>query len=304
MIHRQHVLLLLVGVLASTAWVVTACSGDDPQSGGRTGGTATSKPLASPTFPADSSMASIVTKGKLVVGVKFDQPGFGYKDPVTGKVDGFDVAVAKEIGRALGLKEEQVDFVEAVSRDRIPFLQEDRVDLVLATMTITEDRKQQIDFSRAYFLAGQSILVKNDNNSIRSVGDLNGKKVCTAHGSTSAKNLAEKAPRSDPLLLDGYSPCVTALKDGRVEAVTTDDIILAGFARDDKSLKLVGGQFTKEPYGIGVRKGKDDLMAFVNGVIDGMLKDGTWDTIYEKYLGGIEGLPKARQAAVALPTTS
>ncbi|HEX6031163.1 MAG TPA: glutamate ABC transporter substrate-binding protein, partial [Tepidiformaceae bacterium] len=257
--RRPQFLLLLIAALSTIALVAFACGGDDDSdSPTPTSDPPTSQPVATPTFPAGSSMAEIVKDGKLVVGVKFDQPGFGYKDPVTNKVDGFDVAIARELARSLGLREEQVEFVEAVTRERIPLLEEGKVDVVIATMTITEERKSQIDFSRSYFLAGQSILVKKDNISINGVGDLNGRKVCTAQGSTSAKNLAEKAPRSDPILLDGYSACVAALKDGRVEAVTTDDIILAGFAREDKTLKLVGGQFTKEPYGIGVKKGRED----------------------------------------------
>lgn len=297
-------LLAMIALLAMAA-LVTACGDDDDDDttpGGAT--TAATKPAEAPTFAADSTMGKIVAKGKLTVGVKFDQPGFGLKDPVTGKVDGFDVQMAKEIGHALGLKDDQIEFVEAVSANRIPFLQEDKVDLVIATMTINADRKTQIDFSRPYYLAGQSILVKKDNTTIKSVDDLNGKNVCSVQGSTSEKNVKAKAPQANLLSLTGYAACVDAMKSGRVEAVSTDDIILAGFAASDTSLKLVGGQFTQEPYGIGVKKGKTDFVQFIDALIAKELSDGTWDKIYDKYLGKVEGLPKAADARAKLPATN
>ncbi|HNM77430.1 MAG TPA: glutamate ABC transporter substrate-binding protein [Tepidiformaceae bacterium] len=297
-------LLAMIALLAMAA-LITACGDDDDDDttpGGAT--TAATKPAEAPTFAADSTMGKIVAKGKLTVGVKFDQPGFGLKDPVTGKVDGFDVQMAKEIGHALGLKDDQIEFVEAVSANRIPFLQEDKVDLVIATMTINADRKTQIDFSRPYYLAGQSILVKKDNTTIKSVDDLNGKNVCSVQGSTSEKNVKAKAPQANLLSLTGYAACVDAMKSGRVEAVSTDDIILAGFAASDTSLKLVGGQFTQEPYGIGVKKGKTDFVQFIDALIAKELSDGTWDKIYDKYLGKVEGLPKAADARAKLPATN
>lgn len=301
--HYTRLLLAIIAMLATVA-LIAACGDDDDDDD--TGGTATTAPTqaAAPTFAADSTMAKIVQKGKLTVGVKFDQPGFGLKDPVSGKVDGFDVQMAKEIGKALGLKEDQIEFVEAVSANRIPFLQEDKVDLVIATMTINADRKQQIDFSRPYYLAGQSILVKKDNTTIKSVDDLNGKNVCSVQGSTSEKNIQTKAPQANLLSLTGYAACVDSMKSGRVEAVSTDDIILAGFAASDNTLKLVGGQFTQEPYGIGVKKGKTDFVQFIDALLAKELSDGTWDKIYDKYLGKVEGLPKAADARAKLPATN
>ena len=308
---KSKYLVGLFALLALGAVLFAACGGDDDDNKGKTtpaaptvAATTAAPTVAAAAFPADSSMAAIVKKGKLVVGVKFDQPGFGQLDPVSKKVDGFDVAITKEIAKALGLKEEQVEFVESVSKDRIPFLQTDKVDLVAATMTINADRKTQIEFSKPYYQAGQSILVKKDNTTIKAVGDLNGKKVCSVQGSTSEKNVKEKAPTSDLLSLETYSACVSSLKDGRVEAVSTDDIILAGFAAIDPNIKLVGGQFTKEPYGIGMKLGKKDLQSFVDAQLDRMFKDGTWDKIYTQYLGKVEGLAKAADARAALPPTN
>jgi len=289
-------LLLLLTMIASLA-LIAACGGDDDDDDD-------DDVPEVPTFAADSTMGQIVAKGKLVVGVKFDQPGFGLKDPVTGNVDGFDVQMAKEIATALGLKEDQIEFVESISANRIPFLQEDKVDLVIATMTINADRKTQIEFSRPYYQAGQSILVLKTNTTITKVADLNGKNVCSVQGSTSEKNIQAQAPQANLLSLTGYAACVDSMKSGRVEAVSTDDIILAGFAASDDSLKLVGGQFTKEPYGIGIKKGKTDMAAFVDALLAKQFADGTWDDIYDKYLGKVEGLPKAAEARAALPTTN
>ncbi|HEX6029936.1 MAG TPA: transporter substrate-binding domain-containing protein, partial [Tepidiformaceae bacterium] len=178
------------------------------------------------------------------------------------------------------------------------------VDLVIATMTINADRKTQIEFSRPYYLAGQSILVKKEDSAINSVTDLNGKNVCSVAGSTSETNVKTKAPSANLLSLPNYSACVSSLKDGRVDAVSTDDIILAGYAAADPSIKLVGGQFTQEPYGIGIKKGRTDMAQFVDGLLARMFTDGTWDKIYEKHLGSVEGLPKAAEARAKLPAAA
>jgi ABC-type amino acid transport substrate-binding protein len=292
---------LLIGVVALVAVFAVAC-GDDDDGGNSGDGAAT--PAASPSFAAGSTMAQIVQRGKLTVGVKYDVPLFGLLDPVSRKVDGFDVALAKEIAKELGLKEDQVEFVEAISANRIPYLQEDKADLVISTMTINADRKQQIEFSRPYYLAGQSILVKSDNNNINSVNDLNGKRVCSAQGSTSEQNIKDKAPQAELLSLQTYSACVSSMKDGRVDAVSTDDIILAGFAASDKSLKLAGGQFTQEAYGVGIKKGKTDMAQFVTEVITKMVEDGRWEELYNQYLGNVGGLPSAADAKSKLPATS
>ena len=299
--HYSRFLFMLLAMLGAFA-LVAACGGDDDDDDDD-GATAVPT-VAVPTFAADSTMGKIAAAKKMTVGVKFDQPGFGLKDPATGKVDGFDVAIAKEIGKALGLKEEDITFVESISANRIPFLQEDKVDLVVATMTINAERKTQIEFSRPYFVAGQSILVKKENTTITKVEDLNGKKVCSVQGSTSEKNIVAKAPQAELQSLTGYAACVASMKDGRVAAVSTDDIILAGFAASDNTLKLVGGQFTQEPYGIGMKLGKKDMQVFVDSLLTKWFADGTWDRIYNQYLGKVEGFPKAADARAKLPPTN
>ena len=289
--------LLLAGLIAVMTVFALACGDSEQEPAAPTA-------QARPAFPPGSTMASIASRGKIVIGVKFDVPLFGLVDPISRKVDGFDVAIGKELASALGLNESQVEFVEAVTANRIPFLLEDKVDLIISTFTITDARKEEIDFSRPYFKAGQSIMVKKDNNTIRSVADLNGRTVCAQAGSTSERNVMEKAPQVQLLPLQVISACVAAMKDGRVEAVSTDDVQLAGFASLDRDLKLVGGTFTTELYGVGVKKGKADLVQFVNNELAKMLQDGRWEKHYSHYLSSIEGLPAPALAKADLPPTS
>ncbi len=307
MFKKPRLLLALFAIFAAFALVAAACGGDDntskatPKAGVTGAATSAATKAAVPTFAADSTMGKIVAAKKITFGVKFDQPGFGVKDAVSGKLDGFDIAIAKELGKSLGLTEDQIKFEEAISKNRVPYLQEDKVDVVIATFTINAERKTQIEFSKPYYQAGQSILVKKDNTTIKTAADLNGKDVCTVQGSTPAQNLAANYPQAKVLLLDVYSACVQAMKDGRVAAVSTDNVILLGFAAADPSVKLVGGLFTDEPYGIGVKKGKIDMQTYINSQLDRMFKDGTWDRIYDQYLGKFEGLPKAAEARSKLP---
>jgi ABC-type amino acid transport substrate-binding protein len=289
-------------LIAAAAVFAMACGDDDSSDDDGGSGSAAASPT--PSFAAGSTMAQIVERGKLTVGVKYDVPLFGLLDPVSRKVDGFDVALAKEIAKKLGLREDQIEFVEAISANRIPYLQEDKADIIISTMTINAQRKEQIEFSRPYYLAGQSILVKKETTNINGINDLNGKRVCSAQGSTSETNIKEKAPQAELLSLQTYSACVSAMKDGRVDAVSTDDIILAGFAASDNTLKLVGGQFTQELYGVGIKKGKTDMAQFVSTLIGEMLADGRWEKLYNQYLGNVGGLPPAAEAKGKLPATS
>jgi glutamate transport system substrate-binding protein len=293
--------LALIAIAVTIGTLAMACGSDDKPSGG-SGGSSSS--ASKPTFPAGSTMDTIAKRGKIVIGVKYDVPLFGLLDPVTRKVDGLDVAFGKAIAAELGLQENQIEFVEAISANRIPYLQEDKVDLIISTMTINAERKTQVEFARPYYQAGQSILVMKSNNNITKVDDLNGKRVCSVQGSTSETNAKAKAPQAQLLSLQTYSACVSSMKDGRVDAVTTDDIILAGFAAQDNTLKLVGGTFTTEPYGIAMKKGKTDMQKFVDDLLTKMLNDGRWEKLYEQYLGKVEGLPKAGDAKKALPPTA
>jgi glutamate transport system substrate-binding protein len=240
-------------------------------------------------FPADSTMAKIKAKGKIVIGTKFDQPLFGLKNPTSNEVDGFDA----EIGRLLAKRifgddiKGKVEFVETTSKVREEAVEQGKVDLVIATYTINAARKERIAFAGPYYVAGQDILVKKGDAAITGVDSLGGKKVCSVQGSTSLKNLAEKAPTADAsITFDKYSLCVEALLDGRVDAVTTDNVILLGFVADNPDkVQLVNKPFTQEPYGIGVAKADTVFRNWVNDQLEAIAKDGSYAKAWDATAG-------------------
>jgi putative glutamine transport system substrate-binding protein len=243
---------------------------------------ATGSKKALPKAAAGTLLRKIQDRGKIVVGVKYDVPMFGLLNPATKKVEGFDVDVAKEIAAAIFGNPDAIEFKETVSKNRIPFLQDGTVDIVVSTMTINAEREQQIDFSVVYFLAGQSLLVPKAS-AIANINDLAGKKVGTTKGSTSENNIRAKAPKADVKLFDSHAEAVAALDAGQLDAVTTDDNILIGFqAQEPNKWKLVGGQFTKEPYGIGIAKGHPELVEIVNTVVEDLKTSGKWKVLYKK----------------------
>jgi ABC-type amino acid transport substrate-binding protein len=239
-------------------------------------------------FAADSTMGKIQAAGKLVCGTKFDVIAFGFKNPTTNEVEGFDADLCREIATALGV---QPEFVEAISANRLPFLKEDKVDIVISTMTRNADRLKEIDFSKIYYVAGQKILVKSDSPH-QKVEDLVAAnvKVCSGDGSTSEKNLQEKGvAQANLVLFKTYTEAAQALVDGRCDAVSTDDSILFGLASQNEGLEVRGEAFTEEPLGIGIKKGKDDLVEFINGVLDAMAADGRWKALYDKNIKPYSG---------------
>jgi glutamate transport system substrate-binding protein len=285
----------LGAVLAVVAMTAAACGGDDDSptvAGG--GGQSTGTTL--PSFPAGSTMANLQSKGKIVVGVKFDQPGLGQKNPITNKVEGFDVEIAKQIalgifGGSINDIESKIEFRESTTPNREVFIENGTVDMVVATYTINDARKQRIDFAGPYYIAGQDILVKKDDNSIKGVNDLAGKKTCSVRNSTPAKNVQERVPTADLTLFDQYSDCVQALRDGRVQSVTTDNSILLGFvAASPNDFKIVGNKFTDEPYGIGIKRGDDAFRNFINDRLETIYSNGEWAKLFEATLGKL-GIP-------------
>lgn len=273
-------LMKVLALLSAIALLLAACQQDQP--------VVTEKPEAKPSFAADTYMAELQKKGKITIGVKFDVPQFGFLNPATNKPEGFDVDLGNLIADKLGV---EAEFVEAISANRIPFLNEDKVDLILSTMTINEERKQQIDFSIVYYAAQQKLLVKKDSK-ITSVDDLNSQKgsVCSAKGSTSEKNIRIAAPSANVVLQDGYSQCFQLLQNGQVDAVTTDDVILVGLQNNDPAnFKITGDPFSKEPYGMGIKKGRVGFKEFVDGVIKEAKEDGTWLKLYNKWVKKVTG---------------
>jgi glutamate transport system substrate-binding protein len=283
--------------LVALTMVAVGCGDDDSTT--TTPGATTPTAAAPPTFAAGTTMAAIQSKGKLVVGTKFDQPLFGLKNPTNGQVEGFDVEVAKIVARAIFGSDiaNKVEYQEATSKVREDVIKDGKVDIVVATYTINDARKQVVEFAGPYYVAGQDILVKKANTTITGVESLAGKKVCTVQGSTSLTNVQKTAPQADvSITFDKYSLCVEALKDSRVEAVTTDNVILLGFINDDPAnLKLVNKPFTTEPYGIGVKKGDAAFRTFVNDTLEKSYKDGSWKKAWDDTAG------KTGQAAPTPP---
>ncbi len=270
-----------LAVLALVLGLVLAGCGDDEESGG--GGGATSTPAAeTEQFEPGTPLGDIQEKGEIAIGVKFDVPPFGFKNPQTNEVEGFDVDLGKAIADRLGVKPK---FIEAISDNRIPFLQDGTADVILSTMTINEERVGEIDFSDPYFIAKGRILVSKDNADITGVDSLAGQSVCTALGSTYEATLKKQAPDAKLKLVDSYSECLESLQNGSVDAISTDDVILTGMIIQDDSLQLVGDELTQEPYGAGIKKGNTELLDFVNETFSAYKEDGRYDETFQKWIG-------------------
>jgi glutamate transport system substrate-binding protein len=224
--------------------------------------------------------------GKLIVGIKFDQPGLGLKNP-DGSFSGFDVEVAKYVAKNLGVPESGIEFKESKSAEREGLIERGEVDYIVATYSITDTRKQKINFAGPYFVAHQDLLVKADNADITGPEAMDGKALCSVTGSTPAQKVKEKYAKTVGLQEYGtYSECVEALRTGTIDAVTTDDVILAGFAAQSPGdFKLVGKGFSDENYGIGLKKGDTEGTAALNAAIKKMVSDGSWKKALESTVG-------------------
>src|ERR671925_874255 len=267
----------LVALVLALGLAVAAC-GDDDDDGQEQEQTASEVQQ----FPADSTLGRIQDAGEIKIGVKYDVPPFGFQNPQSGEVEGFDVDLGRAIAEKLGVKP---NFIEAISDNRIPFLEDGTVDIVLSTMTINAERDQEIDFSEPYYIAHGRILVPQDSD-IAGVKSLAGKSVCTALGSTYEETLKEQAPKADLKLVDSYSECLELVQNGAVDAVSTDDVILTGMIIQDDTLKLTEGDpLTTEPYGAGIKDGDTEFKEFVDGVLEEYKSGGQWAKAYEKWVG-------------------
>jgi len=234
-------------------------------------------------MPGGSAMRRIADSGLLKVGVDQNTNLFGYRNPATGQIEGFDIDVAREVARAIFGDPNKVQLIAITSAQRIPYVEQGKVDIVADTMTMNCARWQQVNFSSVYYEAGQRVLV-NKNSPAKGIGDLGGKKVCAAAGSTSITNIATNPAKPIAVSVPDWTDCMVLLQQGQVEAVSTDDTILAGMADQDPSTQLVGPKFTEEPYGMAISKNSPDLVRFVNGVLDRMRRDGTLHTINVRWL--------------------
>lgn len=267
--------------VAALALGLTAC-GDD--AGEETGSGGSDK-----SFAAGSTMERLNEAQAITIGTKFDQPGFGLKG-LSGQPEGFDVEIAKIIAAELGIPEDKIKWVEAPSKVREDVIVNGTVDLVAATYTINPKRKERIAFAGPYYEAGQNIMVRKDDTSITGPDSFadGTKKVCSATGSTPAEEIKQyvKDVGSQLVLFDTYDKCRDAVQGGQVDALTTDNVILLGYiAKDEESFKLAGENFTKEPYGIGVKKDDTEFRDFVNDVLEAAFADGSWQQAWDDTAG-------------------
>lgn len=255
-------MLRLAALTAAAALALTACGDDTADPGTGDGG-----------------------EGTLRIGTKYDQPGLGLDEG--GTMSGFDVDVAKAVAEKLGYSEDQIEWSESPTPQRESMLETGQVDMIFATYSITDTRKEKVQFAGPYLVAGQDLLVKADDDSITGPQDLEGKLLCSVSGSTPAERVAEDYPGVQLQEYDTYSLCVEALAGGRVDALTTDDTILAGYAAQEQwagQFKVVGAPFSEELYGVGIPK-ESDMCEQVNEALTELYEDGTMDEIIDKNFG-------------------
>ncbi|BBG00820.1 ABC transporter substrate-binding protein [Pseudonocardia saturnea] len=244
----------------------------------------------SPTFDA------ITQRGRVVIGVRDDQPGLGFRDATTGDFSGFDVEMARMVAGGLGFGPDQIDYRVVPSAAREDVIERGEIDYMVGTYTINDNRKQRVGFAGPYYVAGQSLLVRADDTEITGPETLQGKAVCSVTGSTPIQRVRDDGLTDQIVEFQTYSQCVDQLQNNQVDAVTTDDAILLGFAsQNPEQLKVVGDTFSDEPYGIGVPRDDTAFRNKVNDLLQAADDDGTWQTIYDGTLGvsGTPGTPPA-----------
>jgi polar amino acid transport system substrate-binding protein len=234
-------------------------------------------------MPAGSTMAKIAARGRLIVGIDQNAYLFGYRDPATGDLVGFEIDIARAMAQAIFGDPKKIQFLAITTADRIPVIQNGKADMVVRTMTMTCERWQQVSFSTEYLTSHQRLLVRRGSG-IREFDDLAGRKVCATRGSTSIVTIAAQPAKPVPVATDSTLDCLVMLQQGQVDAVSTIDVLLAGLAAQDPSTEVVGKFSSDEPSGIGISQNSPDLVRFTNGVLDRMRADGSWTRIYQRWL--------------------
>jgi glutamate transport system substrate-binding protein len=267
---------------AVMALALAACGGDSGSGGGEEAAVE-----ENPQFPQGSQMAELSQAGNITIGVKYDQPGIGFLEPGSDIPSGFDVEMGEYIAGKLGIAPEDIEWKETVSDNREPFLQNGTVDLVVASYSITPERRAIVGQAGPYYVTGQQLLVREeDKNKITGPDDLQGVKVCSVTGSTSLETVQTEYG-ANPVPFDTYSACVRQLQSGTVDAVTTDGAILLGYeAQAPDELQVVGPEFSEERYGVGYFPADDSEMCqFLNDTIEQSYQDGYWKQAFEATLG-------------------
>ncbi|WP_414167598.1 glutamate ABC transporter substrate-binding protein [Streptoverticillium reticulum] len=249
-------------------------------------------------LPDSPTWRAARNRGHLVVGAKEDQPYLGEKDPATGVYSGFDIEIARMMSASLGFDPKTIVFRTIASANRETALQNGQIDYYVGTYTINDLRKKQVGFAGPYYIAGQSLLVRKDEKGINGPQDLDGKKVCSAAGSTPLQRIQRDYPKAKAVAYDTYSICVDNLLTLQVDAVTTDDTILMGFAaKAPDELRMAGKPFSREPYGIGVPRADTALRLALDDAIEEHVKNGDWKKAYDATLG-LSGVPAPQPPAV------
>lgn len=268
--HKKTFTTAAVAALASITLV--ACGGDEDEESAGSG-----------------NLDRIRDSGTITIGTKFDQPLFGLQGP-DGVPVGFDVEIGRIIADELGV---EPNFVETLSANRETAINNNDVDIVIATYTINDARKQEIDFAGPYYIAGQSLMVLESNTDITGPDDLDGQRVCSVEGSTPAQNITDNYPDAELVTFGAYTDCLDPLRNGQVDAVTTDNVILAGYVDENPGeFKLVGDLFTEEPYGIGLPKDDDEFRDFINDTLEAAYEDGRWEEAWNSTAGVVLELPE------------
>jgi glutamate transport system substrate-binding protein len=234
-------------------------------------------------FEDGTRMKELAEDGSIIIGVKFDQPGIGFKGATDDAPVGFDPEMGKILAGTLGIDEGDIEWKETISDNREPFLESGEVDLVIASYSITDERRQVVGQAGPYYVTGQQLLVGTDSD-IESVDDIKGEEVCSVTGSTSLDNV--KAKGAKPRGFDTYSECVDQVLDGTVDAMTTDGAILLGYAaQHPDELKVVGDAFSEERYGIGYSKDSPEMCQWINDSLTDAFEDGSWEAAFDSTLG-------------------
>jgi glutamate transport system substrate-binding protein len=271
--------VVLAGLTLATAAACGGNAGSDDE-----GGTdAEVKKDAASSFDDGTRMKELADSGKITIGVKFDQPGLGFKGAADDAPAGFDVEMAKILAGSLGIDAADITWKETISDNREPFLQSGEVDLVLATYSITDERRKVVGQAGPYYLTGQQLLVKK-GSPIKSVADIKGKEVCSVTGSTSLDNVEQKGAK--PRGFDTYSECRDQVLDGTVGAMTTDGSILLGYAaQNPDELEVVGDPFSEERYGVGYSLKSPEMCKWISDQLVKSFDDGTWKKAFDSTLG-------------------
>ncbi|WP_433758463.1 glutamate ABC transporter substrate-binding protein [Nocardia sp. CA-135398] len=253
--------------------------------------TASLRPTGAGAAAHGPTIDAIRARGRLVVGLDTGSNLFSFRDPVSGTIVGFDADIAREVARDLLGSPEQVEYRSLGSAERESALQNHVVDIVAKTMTVNCERRQKVSFSTVYLHANQRVLAVK-NSGIRSLADLAGKRVCIVSGTTSLDHMRREQPAATILTVPTWADCLVVLQQRQVDAISTDDAVLAGLVTQDSSYtELVGPSISVEPYGIGIPKGNDDLVRFVNGTLERIRNDGTWARLYQQYLIALGPVP-------------